>query len=146
MRRNDQKARCLGDFAGLWRLDRWIDDDNGPPGRLTGWSRWAPCDGGMWQVESGALEIGGQSFRAERRYLWRDDLSVCFEDGRFFHKVPPLGGQTDHWCAPDRYEVRYDFLGWPDFQTTWSVRGPRKAYRMVSHYTRSKDGVSAGAK
>ena len=73
-------------------------------------------------------------FRAERRYLWGPDLTVCFEDGRFFHQVPPEGGQAAHWCDPDQYEVSYDFRAWPDWQTRWRVVGPRKDYAMVSWY------------
>ena len=74
--------------------------------------------------------------QAERRYLWREDLTVWFEDGRFFHQVPAEGGETGHWCDPDQYDVTYHFNDWPDFQVVWRVKGPAKDYRMVSHYTR----------
>jgi len=73
---------------------------------------------------------------AVRRYIWQPDLTVWFDDGRFFHQVPGRGGQTQHWCDPDMYKVAYDFTHWPQFQVTWEVSGPRKDYRMVSQYTR----------
>lgn len=74
---------------------------------------------------------------ASRVYLWKADLSVWFDDGRYFHTVPAQGGATDHWCDPDQYDVRYDFAEWPDFRVTWRVEGPRKSYTMVSDYTPS---------
>jgi hypothetical protein len=81
----------------------------------------------------------GARFLGERRYLWALDLSVLFEDGRFFHKVPPLGGATAHWCDPDQYDGMYDFSDWPEFAVTWHVRGPRKDYRMETQYRRLTD-------
>ena len=51
-----------------------------------------------------------------------------------FHRVPPLGGDSGHWCDPDQYDGSYDFSAWPAFTVTWSVRGPRKAYLMSSRY------------
>ena len=129
--------RRLADFAGDWRLDRRIEDALGAPARFEGRASWTPCAEGLLLLETGTLTIEGQgSFAAERRYLWADDLNVCFDDGRFFHQVPARGGDTEHWCDPDRYLVHYDFTGWPRFTTTWQVAGPRKSYRMVAVYTR----------
>ena len=75
--------------------------------------------------------------QSERRYRWDADLNVYFDDGRFFHTVPPLGGQTDHWCDPDGYDVRYDFAQWPTWSAEWYVLGPRKNYRMLSQYSQA---------
>jgi hypothetical protein len=83
---------------------------------------------------------------AERRYLWSADLSVWFEDGRFFHNVPPHGGPTAHWCDPDQYDGQYDFADWPAFRVTWRVRGPRKDYRMETLYRRVDDFADAAAR
>ena len=79
---------------------------------------------------------GHSPMQAERRYFWADDLSVFFEDGRFFHRVPAVGGQTDHWCQPDRYHGTYDFTEWPQFNVKWDVNGPRKDYRSATQYVR----------
>lgn len=136
--RSDRGAvpRVLGDFAGRWRLDREIAHDDGSRARFTGQAEWRPVPAGLDYRETGTLVLAGQRMQAERRYLWRPDLSVCFADGRFFHQVPPQGGETAHWCAPDRYEGHYDFTAWPEFRVRWRVTGPRKAYRMTSHYRR----------
>ena len=138
MRRNDRnRPRALAEFEGIWALSRDIVHAGGAPARFTGQARWNPDPAGLQYVETGTLEILGQGqFAAERRYLWDQDLRVFFEDGRFFHQVPPSGGTAAHWCDPDRYDVCYDFTTWPEFSVTWDVSGPRKSYRMVSQYRR----------
>jgi hypothetical protein len=131
------KARKLADFAGIWRLERQITHQNGPPAEFLGRAEWQPAPGGMQYFEQGKLSIAGHPpVQAERRYFWHDDLRVDFSDGRFFHQVPAMGGTARHWCDPDMYDVRYDFSGWPRFEVTWQVAGPAKEYTMVSRYTR----------
>lgn len=137
MRRDDQTPRRLSDFEGVWQLSRQITHAGAPPAQFDGRAVWTPTDAGMDYVETGTLVIMGQGrFTAERRYRWAPDLSVYFDDGRFFHHVPATGGPTGHWCDPDQYDVVYDFTDWPRFQVTWEVSGPRKAYHMVSLYQR----------
>ena len=56
---------------------------------------------------------------------------------RPFHSVQ-LGvehPETVHLCPPDRYAVVYDFGGWPKWSTVWTVEGPKKNYRMESHFS-----------
>lgn len=126
--------RVLSDFAGRWTLSRRIVPAAGAPARFEGVALWA---GEGAYEERGLLTVQGQPpLQAERRYRWDADLNVFFEDGRFFHQVPPQGGATGHWCAPDQYDVVYDFAGWPRFEVRWQVRGPRKNYEMISHYSR----------
>jgi len=78
--------------------------------------------------------------RAERRYLWGPGdagcIEVTFEDGRAFHRIDPAVPKARHDCAPDIYEVTYDFTDWPRWQSRWTVTGPNKAYVMTSDYTR----------
>lgn len=143
MRRFAQaEPRELADFEGDWTLSRIISQADGAQAQFEGRARWA------WQedrpepelayVETGLLSLPGQPpMQAERRYLWRDGPTVWFDDGRFFHTVPPLGGEAHHYCDPDDYRVSYDFSRWPDFSTVWTVRGPRKDYRMHSRFTRA---------
>jgi hypothetical protein len=50
---------------------------------------------------------------AKRRYLWDEKLNIYFEDGRFLHQVPVLGGVAAHCCDPDQYDASYDFTDWP---------------------------------
>lgn len=129
----------LADFLGAWRLDREVVHADGLRARLLGRAVWTPRGAEALYVESGQLTIEGQgSFEAERRYLWSADLEVFFEDGRFFHRVPGAGVAAGHWCAPDQYDVSYDFSGWPLWSCRWQVTGPRKDYCMRSRYLRER--------
>lgn len=126
--------RQLADFLGQWALSRRIVPAVGPEAQFEGTAVWT-ADGAY--TEEGLLRVDGQPpMRAERRYTWDAELTVYFEDGRFFHRVPPAGGATGHWCDPDQYDVTYDFALWPRFEVRWRVVGPRKNYEMISHYYR----------
>ena len=130
------RARVLSDFEGAWQITRDIRPESGAPGRFEGRGVWTPDADGLAYVERGTLTMAGvASMHAERRYRWGPDLSVYFDDGRVFHRVPAAGGETEHWCDPDRYKVIYDFFEWPKFEITWHVQGPRKAYTMISRHT-----------
>jgi len=130
-------ARTLADFEGRWRISRRITEDAGPEAVFEGQAVWQPDQGALAYHETGVLTLDGQPpMQSERRYVWTADLSVYFEDGRFFHQVPPQGGTASHWCDPDRYEVCYSFDAWPQFSVEWRVSGPRKAYCMRSIYSR----------
>lgn len=126
--------RILQHFIGDWTLERRIHHDGGAQAGFQGHASWRAQPGGALYTERGSLEMNGQAFDAERRYVWDDALRVFFDDGRFFHRVPPTGGTAAHWCDPDQYEVRYDFANWPDWEAVWRVRGPRKDYVMTTRY------------
>lgn len=139
--------RGIGDFEGRWSLDRRIEDRMGGQwGRFTGGVRIRrpkpeEGDGAAWRVdESGFLKLGAAApVSATRTYFWREDgplIAVEFEDGRPFHVFDPNADRAEahHDCAPDSYDVRYDFSAWPDWSATWQVRGPRKDYTMVTRY------------
>jgi hypothetical protein len=129
--------RRLGDFEGLWQLERQIVHQDGTQAWFSGQASWTPAEWGLLYEETGNLRIADRTpVRAEQRYRWLHDLSVAFQDGRFFHAVPATGGDTSHWCDPDQYRGTYDFSRWPEFRVDWHVSGPRKAYRMHSIYTR----------
>jgi Family of unknown function (DUF6314) len=133
----------LRSFAGLWRIERRIEDVRaGRTGAFAGEARFEPAAGGLAYREEGALSFPGAApMRAERRYLWRDGgagtIDVFFADGRFFHRfdAEDAAPAASHDCPPDLYRVRYDFRGWPRWQAEWRVTGPRKDYGMVSSYT-----------
>ena len=128
--------RALSDFEGAWQIMRDIRPETGGPARFEGQGVWTPDPDGLAYVERGTLTMAGAApMHAERRYRWDADLSVYFDDGRFFHRVPATGGETEHWCDPDRYRVTYDFSEWPKFNVIWQVKGPRKAYTMLSRFT-----------
>lgn len=135
--RSAPTQRCLSDFEGRWRIHRLITPRDGQPARFEGEAVWAKAEGGLNYVEQGIMTLEGCApMQAERRYFWADDLSVFFEDGRFFHTVPPAGGDVRHWCAPDDYQLIYDFSAWPAFSVHWEVRGPRKDYTARTEYNR----------
>ncbi|THH38273.1 trigger factor [Aliishimia ponticola] len=128
-------SRQLADFEGTWRIMRQITHADAPDAQYEGTAHWTPDEAGLLYQENGILTVTGHPpMQTERRYLWRAPLDVYFEDGRFFHTVPPGGGETRHWCAPDDYRVTYRFAAWPRFETVWRVQGPAKDYTMVSRY------------
>lgn len=130
----------LADFEGLWLLKRDVIHEGAPPARFEGEAR-VIREGEAWAYrEAGVLHMDGHApMQAERAYAWRarpeGGIDVFFDDGRYFHSITGAG-QAEHWCAPDMYEVIYDFAAWPDWTATWWVRGPKKAYRMESRYFR----------
>lgn len=132
----------LDDFEGLWRIGREIRHADGARATLEGTARFAPHDAGLSYHETGWLCIAGQApVQADRRYLWQPGahgtITVAFEDGRAFHTIDLAHPEARHACAPDIYDVRYGFTGWPDWHSTWTVRGPRKNYRMTTQYRRA---------
>lgn len=131
-------SRVLSDFAGRWKIERDIIPASGPVARFLGFAEWRAEDGLMHYIEKGNLEIAGQTpMMAERRYRWDADFNIYFDDGRFFHQVPALGGDAAHWCDPDQYDATYDFTHWPQWSCTWRVRGPRKDYTLHSQYSKT---------
>jgi hypothetical protein len=129
------RPRRLQDFEGAWAFTREVVEADGRHATVTGRAVWLRDGAGLAYTETGEMRIEGHApMQVERRYSWDSDLAVSFEDGRFFHHVPPEGGETAHWCDPDQYDGAYDFGAWPEFTVTWRVRGPRKAYRMVTRY------------
>lgn len=130
--------RVLADFIGVWEITREIVPTVGPRGAFTGRGVWSAADTGAHYCETGVLQLQGAApMTAERRYRWGADLSIYFEDGRFFHRVPKAGGAATHFCDPDTYDVTYDFGAWPTFAVAYAVRGPRKDYVMRSQYCRA---------
>ena len=132
----ERAGRTLAEFQGEYRLSRQITHADAPPARFLGQAVWSAKGNGLRYVETGVLSVPGHApMMSERRYFWAPDLKVYFDDGRFFHQVPAVGGSTSHWCDPDQYTAIYDFGDWPDFQVIWDVKGPAKDYRMISDYT-----------
>lgn len=129
----------LQDFAGRWAISRQITDHRArQTAQFTGHANLAQVDAGLWLWnETGHMRYGtGPDMVATRRYYWRQagpQIEVLFEDMRPFHHFgagPHAAAQ--HWCAPDHYDVAYDFDRWPCWQACWQVQGPRKHYRIDS--------------
>lgn len=135
--------RELSDFEGIWRIHREIDfADRDTDAQFVGEARLIPHDGGLIYEESGELRLGrAPAMRAERRYLWEPGeaggIATFFDDGRPFHSFSlAQASDAKHDCPPDTYHVAYAFHDWPAWTATWAVTGPKKAYTMVSLYTR----------
>jgi hypothetical protein len=131
----------LTDLHGAWRLTRHITDHRaGVTGSLTGLCHWRPDGPGLRQHEEGVLILGSAPpLQASRAYLWRHEgasLVVFFEDGRPFHRLGPGQLADRHLCAPDVYDVAYDFGRWPDWTQSWRVLGPRKDMTIESRFVR----------
>lgn len=133
------RPRRLQDFEGAWRLTRVITHADGRVAEVAGRALWWPEGTGLAYRETGEMRMPGFApMQVERRYFWEAGMAVHFTDGRFFHTVPPGGGETAHWCDPDQYDGSYDFSDWPLFRVSWQVRGPSKDYRMTTTYTREE--------
>ena len=108
----------------------------------------------------------GMAFRATRRYVWRYDeardvLSVWFartddptRADYLFHDVEFLvpdanddaaagrgwQAKASHLCIEDLYDVHYDFafqaVNLQDWKLGYSVKGPKKDYRIAGGYKR----------
>ena len=122
------------DFKGVWVLSRQVAHTHGRPARFEGFARITRA----WTyLEWGNLEIEGADYAAGRRYEWapvEGGFDVSFEDGRPFHDLRFAAPEARHFCDPDTYDVTYDFSEFPRWRSTWVVTGPRKDYRMESHY------------
>lgn len=134
---------CLTDFEGRWIYTRQIDDRTGlGAGQGEGVAKFSADADGLRYDESGTMGFATTPvMKNSRSYLWREapqGAAVLFEDGRPFHEVCLGEGtpQAAHWCDPDQYDVTYDFSAWPQWSSTWRVKGPRKDYVMVTQYRR----------
>lgn len=129
----------LSDFEGRWLLTRLVENADGTRAHFDGIATFSPGEGGLILLEEGHMSVPGQpKMRAARRYFWRQEaegVAVHFDDNRPFHIIGPGDcPQARHDCAPDLYRVSYDFSDPPGWRTTWRVTGPRKDYRMYTHY------------
>lgn len=134
----------LAMLEGVWRLERRILHDDGREDRFEGEATFTRTGPRLLQDEAGWLHPshGGQPLRATRRYVWSrtgDQIEVSFADMRPFHSFSLTSAEptATHLCPPDRYEVRYDFTDFPNWNSTWRVEGPRKAYEMANRFSRS---------
>ncbi|AZQ69688.1 trigger factor [Silicimonas algicola] len=126
-------------LAGSWRITRDILHADGTRASFEGEATFTPSGQQLIQDETGRLALGGQSFAASRRYVWReagDVLEVLFDDLRPFHCISAGAERHEatHLCGPDRYDVAYDFTQWPRWRSVWRVLGPQKDYIMTSDY------------
>ncbi|MCY4304082.1 MAG: DUF6314 family protein [Aestuariivita sp.] len=130
--------RQLKDFLGEWQLNRQIIESKRVVGSFQGVASFDLLERGLVEYfENGLFTFQHQGpFNASQKYHWDEELKVSFCDGRYFHHIPPMGGAAFFSCPPDEYKGDYDFRHWPNWRVSWSVRGPCKAYNLISIYAR----------
>ena len=119
----------MSDFTGhSWVIERIIIDQI----RAVEFNFVGECEivEGIYS-ECGEIVLGdGSKLVSSRRYIWLDSgdaIDVSFEDKSFFHRIDLSKriSKAVHFCAPDTYEVYYDFTSWPYWSVAWIVEGPR---------------------
>ncbi|GGF68565.1 hypothetical protein GCM10007301_30280 [Azorhizobium oxalatiphilum] len=82
----------------------------------------------------------GHDLPAQRMYWLEREaraVRVRFPDHRPFISLTHEATQTvEHRCGDDLYRGRFIFADDRRWVETWSVRGPRKDYRSISHFLR----------
>lgn len=133
----------LAALEGRWSMARDISHEDGRRDHFEGHCVFHRSGTRLVQDEEGVLVPGGGGtpMKATRRYIWSADagrIDVAFGDMRPFHSIPfgVESHETTYLCPPDRYQVSYDFKGFPDWVSVWSVEGPRKLYRMKTKFSR----------
>lgn len=128
---------------GVWRLQRTVST----MGRMTGWACFTTSALGLdYREEGDVLPDIGQQTKFYQDYKFRlgeNGIAVVFTDGRPFHDLAfdpadPWTATGHHLCGHDRYDAVYRFEEKdPDrFRLSWTVRGPRKDYRLDTTFTR----------
>ena len=130
----------LSRLHGRWRLSREVRHGDGRIDRLRGSCTFTRSGPRLIQDERGTLETAEGRFEAARRYVWTESngwLHIHFADMRPFLAIPMnvARPETTYLCPPDRYAVTFDFGLWPDWQSVWTVEGPRKSYVMTSRFS-----------
>ncbi len=134
----------LGEFEGLWRIARRIEDEwMGTTGLFEGVARFTPDGQGLAYTEVGELRLPQEPpMPARRHLLWRETaegICVLYDDGRPFHRIPARAHVAQDWhdCGFDSYDVTYNFTRWPQWRMIWKVCGPRKDYVSISDFRRA---------
>jgi len=134
----------LASLEGVWSLDRIVRHSDGREDVFSGTSTFLRSGPRLVQNEDGMLTPAGSRtpLKATRTYIWTQNdnqIDVMFDDMRPFHRFQTGVDAVNatHLCPPDRYEVAYDFAGFPRWSSTWTVEGPRKAYKMTNLFVRA---------
>lgn len=137
-------------LCGNWEVDRIvIDRALAMTGGLQGQATFRHRAAGLLYEEHGTLTFGEHHGRAEQSYLYEFPegdrrASVRFRDGRAFYELDLSRGQDHvrHVCGTDVYDGVFIALSSTAWQSEWKVSGPRKAYDLLTTYTRSRRGLS----
>lgn len=90
--------------------------------------------------EHGQFKTAGTRLDSGRHYKLRMEdgyVSVSFPNGSHFVRLAFQPSQrVSHSCGEDSYQGRVVVRGPDQWAEVWSVKGPRKRYRSVTHYRR----------
>jgi uncharacterized protein DUF6314 len=131
-------------LAGDWTIDRLVlDRANGMEGQFEGRAHFTLCGSALLYEEHGTLTFGEHRGRSGQSYRYDfpegdGRANVHLRDGRPFHSLDLSQGQdfVSHACHPDLYDGRFVALGSSSWRSTWTVKGPRKDYDLVTMYVR----------
>lgn len=131
-------------LSGSWQISRYmLDRRNVIGGEFRGQAQFKACDGSLLYEERGTLNFGAHSGRAEQRYRYDfrcgdGRATICFRDGRAFHELDLSQGRAlvGHICGPDRYEGCFTAVDWGQWQSSWTVAGPRKDQEITTLFNR----------
>ena len=128
----------LPDLVGRWRISRRIIGENA---RFKGEAVIAPHNGVLRYAENGILKQADTTNEAYRNYIYDvdgDTLRISHPDGAQFIVLSFENGQAraSHQCGQDRYDAFFRFESDGRLTMVYDVRGPRKAFRVVSVFKR----------
>jgi hypothetical protein len=129
-------------LRGEWRLTRQVRDDHANlSGTASGvLTLLAEDDQIVWR-EQGTLLWNGLRMPFTRSYWLRhtdDGWWLYFPDGRPFHGWRP-GHWVHHPCGADVYRGLITVTGPTAWATEWQLRGPSKAQRITTQFSRAAD-------
>lgn len=138
-------ADLVGLLAGDWTISRIVS--NGAT--LAGMATISTVESHAARYhEEGVLRLPeGMEILAYRDYLLEagmNDLRMMFDEDppRLFQAFTlsvsgnGIAGTSQHICDQDVYHSRFELISRSEFTLRHDVSGPRKSYRMVTHYRR----------
>jgi hypothetical protein len=130
-------------LQGAWAFDRQVTPGGAMIGRAVfnqaGVGVYDYDEAGKWALDDGTLG------EFSRRYSYRlidDQIHVYYADGvdngKLFHVLDVTDervAQAEHLCGQDLYKSKYEFDLPNNFKITHAVKGPKKDYVSVTHFT-----------
>lgn len=147
----------FNNFQGHWAFDRVVlntheNTEEKASGEAVFTAAGIPDQDRLKYIENGFLQLSShqKKIKFSRRYLYQrieNAIEVYFDDGidkgLLFQKLTldsnsALFKGSEHLCRLDKYNSTYLFLSENEFQTTYTVVGPKKNYTIVTDYRRAK--------
>lgn len=134
------------DLAGKWKIEREVCDPSGRlQSRMQGVGNFLLLepDELIYQEQLWHETKGNQLLFATKfyRYLFKENsIEVYFhqeEENRLF-MILPIGREMvgTSKCKEDRYHLKWDWINEDQFLTLYSIKGPKKDYKIESRFSR----------